>query len=99
MAKCRLIWGKVLGEIVLKFFHCLILLNPWEPLFIMSLTNLSANKTPTSWPTLTPSLPPHFHDPVIQANIKAVKEEQYQEGFLKDLFVAVFGYTLNPRQF
>lgn len=39
----------------------------------------------------------HFHDPVIQANIKQAKEEQYQEGFLKDLFGNVFGYTLNPQ--
>ena len=39
----------------------------------------------------------HFHNPVIQANIKQAKEEQYQEGFLKDLFGNVFGYTLNPQ--
>lgn len=39
----------------------------------------------------------HFHNCDIQANIKQAKEEQYQEGFLKDLFVTVFGYTLNPQ--
>lgn len=38
----------------------------------------------------------HFQDTQIQSNIKASKEEQYQEGFLRDLFVNVFGYTLNP---
>ena len=38
----------------------------------------------------------HFHNPVIQENIRQSKEEQYQEGFLRDLFVSVFGYTLNP---
>lgn len=38
----------------------------------------------------------HFHDPVIQENIRNSKEEQYQEGFLRDLFVKVLGYTLNP---
>lgn len=37
-----------------------------------------------------------FLDPLKQANIRASKEEQYQEGFLRDLFVEVFGYTLNP---
>lgn len=31
-----------------------------------------------------------------QDNIRLSKEEQYQEGFLRDLFVDVFGYTLNP---
>ncbi len=38
----------------------------------------------------------HFHDPIIQENIRASKEEQYQEGFLNDLFVEIFGYVKNP---
>lgn len=38
----------------------------------------------------------HFLNPTIQENIKNAKEEQYQEGFLRDLFVAILGYTLNP---
>jgi type I restriction-modification system DNA methylase subunit len=38
----------------------------------------------------------HFHNPEVQQNIRASKEEQYQEGFLRDLFVGVLGYTLNP---
>jgi type I restriction-modification system DNA methylase subunit len=38
----------------------------------------------------------HFHDTAIQLNIRNSKEEQYQEGFLRDLFVKVFGYVLNP---
>lgn len=38
----------------------------------------------------------HFHNPEIQENIRNSKEEQYQEGFLRDLFVKIFGYTLNP---
>ena len=29
-------------------------------------------------------------------NIRSSKEEQYQYGFLDDLFVKVLGYTLNP---
>lgn len=37
-----------------------------------------------------------FGNPDKQANIRASKEEQYQEGFLNDLFVKIFGYTLNP---
>ena len=32
----------------------------------------------------------------IQANIRQSKEEQFQEGFLRELFVKVLGYTLNP---
>lgn len=38
----------------------------------------------------------HFHNPQIQENIYNSKEEQYQEGFLRDLFVNILGYTLNP---
>lgn len=38
----------------------------------------------------------HFLNPTIQENIKNSKEEQYQEGFLRDLFVNILGYTLNP---
>jgi len=28
----------------------------------------------------------HFHDPLIQQNIRLAKEEQYQEGFLYQLY-------------
>ncbi len=38
----------------------------------------------------------HFHNPVIQENIRNSKEEQYQGEFLIDLFVKVLGYTKNP---
>ncbi len=38
----------------------------------------------------------HFHNSDVQQNIRASKEEQYQEGFLRDLFVNILGYTLNP---
>jgi len=38
----------------------------------------------------------HFGKPEIQENIRNSKEEQYQEGFLRDLFVNILGYTLNP---
>ena len=37
-----------------------------------------------------------FADPDKQANIRASKEEQYQEGFIRDLFCAVLGYTIKP---
>lgn len=39
----------------------------------------------------------HFLNPVIQDNIRNTKEEQYQEGFLDDLFVEVLGYVRNPK--
>jgi type I restriction-modification system DNA methylase subunit len=39
----------------------------------------------------------HFGNPIIQENIRKAKEEQYQEGFLRELFVDVLGYTLNPQ--
>ncbi|MCC5908436.1 MAG: N-6 DNA methylase [Balneolaceae bacterium] len=38
----------------------------------------------------------HFHDPEIQQNIRNSKEEEYQDGFLTDLFVNVLGYTKYP---
>jgi REP element-mobilizing transposase RayT len=38
----------------------------------------------------------HFHNPDIQENIRNSKEEQYQSGFLIDLFVNVLGYIKNP---
>lgn len=38
----------------------------------------------------------HFHNPEIQNNIRESKEEQYQAGFLDDLFVKVLGYVKNP---
>lgn len=39
----------------------------------------------------------HFHNATIQQQIRDSKEEQYQEGFFRDLFVDVFGFTLNPQ--
>ena len=38
----------------------------------------------------------YFLNPDIQSNIQQSKEEQFQEGFLRELFVKVLGYTLNP---
>lgn len=38
----------------------------------------------------------YFHNSVIQQNIRESKEEQFQEGFLRELFVHVLGYTINP---
>jgi type I restriction-modification system DNA methylase subunit len=38
----------------------------------------------------------YFHDPMRRANIRASKEEQFQEGFLRALFVNILGYTINP---
>lgn len=38
----------------------------------------------------------YFHSAEIQENIRNSKEEQFQEGFLRELFVNVLGYVLNP---
>ena len=38
----------------------------------------------------------HFHNPEIQDNIRNSKEEEYQDGFLSDLFVNVLGYSKYP---
>ena len=37
-----------------------------------------------------------FQDIAIQKNIRETKEEQFQEGFFRGLFIKVLGYTLNP---
>lgn len=39
----------------------------------------------------------YFLDKKIQNNIRNSKEEQFQEGFLREFFVNVLGYTLNPK--
>ena len=39
----------------------------------------------------------YFHNTSIQQNIRESKEEQFQEGFLRELFVDILGYTLNPQ--
>ncbi len=38
----------------------------------------------------------YFHNAERQVNIRNSKEEQFQEGFLRELFVKILGYTLNP---
>ena len=38
----------------------------------------------------------YYGDVERQANIRALKEENYQEGFLREIFVDVLGYTINP---
>lgn len=38
----------------------------------------------------------YFLDPARQENIRNSKEEQFQEGFLRELFVNILGYTINP---
>ena len=58
------------------------------------LKELDADRVAAAYATFTA----HFHDAAIQANIREAKEEQYQEGFLRDLFVNVLGYTLNPQK-
>lgn len=56
------------------------------------LRGLEANKVDEAYKKFTS----HFHNLVIQQNIRNSKEEQYQGGFLIDLFVNVLGYTKNP---
>lgn len=38
----------------------------------------------------------YFGNPERQENIRNLKEEEFQEGFIRELFVNIFGYTLNP---
>ena len=59
------------------------------------------NKYKKALPQETTMLPwaafqKYFLNKDIQQNILQSKEEQFQEGFLRELFVKVLGYTLNP---
>lgn len=56
------------------------------------LAQLNAQDIDEAWEKFTC----HFHNPEIQENIRNSKEEEYQAGFLRDLFVNVLGYTMNP---
>lgn len=38
----------------------------------------------------------NYQDPAKIEQIKSSNEEQYQEGFLRDIFVNILGYTINP---
>ena len=55
-------------------------------------SELNKDQLETAWQSYSRC----FLNPSKQDNICLSKEEQYQEGFLRDLFVDVFGYTLNP---
>jgi hypothetical protein len=56
------------------------------------LKNLDATAVQQAWQAFTT----YFHNPAIQQNIRDSKEEEFQEGFLRELFVNVLGYTLKP---
>ena len=53
---------------------------------------LSSEQTQKAWDIYKA----YFLNEEIQQNIQQSKEEQFQEGFLRELFVNVLGYTLNP---
>jgi len=38
----------------------------------------------------------YFHNPERQKNLREIKEEQFKEGFLRELFVNILGYTIFP---
>ena len=40
----------------------------------------------------------HYQNEAKIKSIKKIKEESYQEGFLRDLFVEIFGYRINPNE-
>ena len=56
------------------------------------LSMLPAEQTAAAWEQYSS----YFLNAEIQQNIRQSKEEQFQEGFLRELFVKVLGYTLNP---
>jgi hypothetical protein len=54
--------------------------------------SLDSNKIDQQWEKFKSI----FHNVEKQNNIRNSKEEQFQEGFLRELFVGVLGYTINP---
>ncbi|TSA27821.1 restriction endonuclease subunit M, partial [bacterium] len=58
------------------------------------LNNLSNDKIIKSYEKYSE----HFLDPVLAERVRILKEEQYQEGFLRDLFVTCLNYTINPNE-
>ena len=54
------------------------------------LHTLNAEKLKAQWDLFCE----HFHNAAIQENIRNSKEEQYQEGFLRDLFYTKFNYSM-----
>ncbi len=66
-------------------------------LFQHSVLNKFLNEAnQTEMKTAYQKLTDYFHNPIIQQNIRESKEEQWQGGFLTELFVKVFGYTISP---
>ena len=55
------------------------------------LTNISKEEIAASYGTFKEKYSPAKID-----EIKRIKEEEYQDGFLRDIFVSVLGYTLKP---
>lgn len=56
------------------------------------MAGINGERVEEAWSTFTA----RFHNPEIQENIRGSKEEEYQDGFLNDLFVNVLGYTKYP---
>lgn len=56
------------------------------------LSGINKQQADADWEAFTA----HFHDPEIQENIRNSKEEEYQAGFLTNLFVDVLEYTKYP---
>lgn len=54
------------------------------------LSMLSSELTTTAWTQYSK----YFLNAEIQQNIRQSKEEQFQEGFLRELFVKVLGYMI-----
>lgn len=62
------------------------------PVLNKYINNLDLAKVDKAWEVFKA----HFHNPKIQDNIRASKEEQYQSKFIDDLFVKVLDYIQNP---
>jgi len=64
----------------------------FQNIIVKKYSTSESNKIKVSYELFTT----YFHNTAIQENILTSKEEQFQEGFLRELFVKILGYTLNP---
>jgi REP element-mobilizing transposase RayT len=78
--------------VVLLYVKNLRIMSLFQHIILSKYITANAEKIGAAYKLYTA----YFHDVVIQKNIRNSKEEQFQEGFLRELFVKIFGYTLNP---
>lgn len=66
-------------------------MSMFQNIIVKKYSTSESNKIKASYGLFTS----YFHNAAIQENILISKEEHFQEGFLRELFVKILGYSLN----